>query len=113
MSTLNLDISAKIDIHLLASHSLDIEVLWYQDAARQQPMPIVGSLTLKARHQVSGAVVELPEGSGLVKEDNAIRISRTVADNVFTQGTWVYELRGDLEDGTSIPYMSGKIISNG
>lgn len=113
MATLNLDISAKIDIQLLASHSMDVEVLWYQDAARQQPMAVVGTLKLIARHQVTGEVVELPEGDGISKEDNAIRISRRVADNVFTKGTWLYELRGDLEDGTSIPYMSGKIISNG
>ena len=113
MAVLNLDISAKIDIQLLAKHSVDIEVLWYQDAAKQIPMPIVGTIKLIAKNTATGTIVELLEGAGLVKAANAIRIIRSVAQNVFTSGTWAYEVRGDLPDGTSIPYMSGKITSNG
>lgn len=111
MALLNLDIAAQIDINLLAGHSVAYTATFWQNAAKTVPLNITGTLKLVARNQV-GVVVELPEGQGISKVNNQIVVSRTVAQNLFAKGTWQYEVRGDLPDGNSIPYMRGKIISN-
>lgn len=113
MSILNLDISAKIDIHLLANHSMDITVLWYADKAKQIPFSLSGTIKLVAKNNVTGQLVEILEGDGISKENNILTISRNKTQNSFTPGTWSYEIRADFEDGKSLPYMKGKIISNG
>jgi hypothetical protein len=112
MATLNLDISAKFDINLLELHSAYVEIQYWQNAAKTLPMAITGTLTLTAKNTVTGEVIPIEEGSGLSKATNRIIIDRTVAQMSFSKGVWAWDIRGDLDNGYSIPYASGKIFSN-
>lgn len=112
MARINLDIAAEINIDLLQLHSYDVMVDFVQDNEDETPVAIQGIIKLTATNVLSGEVIEIEEGEGLTKNGNRITLRNEVVNNEFTKGTWLYNVRSDLDTGFSIPYIRGKIISS-